>query len=175
MDIDELLPFKSYSLEEFIRTAAAIRSNEDDPNRLSSFVRFVLTGRHEAEGHQVALDAIRDRIPNDLPVQVNRDYDSLIGLSDHIRLNGTPLFVSPVARTDQTLTSNVHLTMDIGEVGQFILWVSNVPKPHFVLVQGLSAQYTQHSPRKVGRTKRNPNNFPSFVGLRTCKCPFICR
>jgi hypothetical protein len=115
MDIDKLLPFKSYSLEQFIRTASAIRSNEDDPNCLSSFERFVLTGRHDTEHHQVALDTIRDRIPNELPVQVNRDY-SLIGISHDIRLSDTPLFVSPVARTDQTLTSNVHLTLNIGEV-----------------------------------------------------------
>jgi hypothetical protein len=65
--------------------------------------------------HDAERDTIRNRISNELPVQVNRDY-SLIGISHHIRLSDTPLFVSPVARTDQTLTFNVRLIMDIGEV-----------------------------------------------------------
>jgi hypothetical protein len=117
MDIDGLLlPFRPYSIEEFIHTAATIRDNEGDPHRFSSFERFVLTGRHEHEGHQVTLDPIRNRIPNHLPALVNRDYDSLIGISDHIRLTSAPLFVSPVARNDQTLTSTVHLGMPVGQV-----------------------------------------------------------
>jgi len=118
-NIDDLLPFRGYSVGEFIRTAAAIREDDANPNHLSDFDRFVLTGRHEAERHQVTLHPVRDRLPYDLPVQLTRDYDSLIGISDHIRLSGTPLFVSPVARDDQTLTSNVHLNMRIREVGYF--------------------------------------------------------
>jgi hypothetical protein len=97
MDIDGLLPFKPYSIEEFIHTAATIRDNEGDPHRFSTFERFVLTGRYPQQRHQVVLDPIRNRMPNHLQALVTRDYDSLIGISDHIRLTGAPLFVSPAA------------------------------------------------------------------------------
>jgi hypothetical protein len=60
MDIDDLLPFRGYSLGEFIQTAAVIRSDITNPDRLSDFERYVLTGRHTAEGHQVALFPTRD-------------------------------------------------------------------------------------------------------------------
>jgi hypothetical protein len=116
MDIDLLLPFRIYSINEFIETAAAIRGNVNDPNALSNFERFVLTGRHELERHQAQLDPILNRLPDNLPVHQTRDYDTLIGLSDNIQIRGRQLLVLPVACDTQTLTAPVHLRMRIKEV-----------------------------------------------------------
>ncbi|KAI6111421.1 hypothetical protein F5141DRAFT_1003861 [Pisolithus sp. B1] len=111
-DIDQLLPFHTYSLKDFIEEAAAIRADEDDPHRCSSFERFVLTGRNEARGHQAVLDPLRNRIARDSPVNISRDYDSLIGISKHVRIR-EHLYILPVSRHEKALTTSVHLRMHI--------------------------------------------------------------
>lgn len=71
-----------------------------------AFVHFVLSGRQKEE--QVNIDPILNAVTRHEGLSLLRDYDSLLGIDDHIQVQA-PLTVYPVARRQDTLVSDVHL------------------------------------------------------------------
>jgi hypothetical protein len=98
-DVDTQL----YSLTRFCQTAKLLLES-DDP---ASFVRFVLCGRHQ--NHQVSVDAIQNRLNSRHPISGLRDYDSLLGIQKDIVV-GTSLTLFPLAKKEDTLRTNIHLS-----------------------------------------------------------------
>lgn len=91
----------SLSLADFYRRAKALYTEDQ-----AAFVKFVLSGFDDGERFYV--DALRNALPQDEPILVTRDYDSLLAISDRIEVeNYVTLY--PVARREDTLTANVHL------------------------------------------------------------------
>jgi len=99
------------SLSQFNSTCNHYLTEEDFP----SFVTHALCGQGEdAEygQYQVALDPILNRLDENHPISVLRDYDSLIGVSPHIRVNG-PLWVYAISKHEDSLQNNIHLSHPI--------------------------------------------------------------
>lgn len=93
---------RSLSLLEFCQRAKELLSiNQPD------FVRFVLTGR-DTDGTQACIDPILNRVPQDHPLEIIRDYDSLLGISKTIRVQAS-ITVYPVAKREDTLSKNIHI------------------------------------------------------------------
>jgi hypothetical protein len=91
----------SLSLTGFYSRAKALyRENQ------AAFVQFVLSGLDHGERFYV--DALRNALPADEPIQVTRDYDSLLAISEQIEVENY-ITVYPVAKKEDTLTANVHL------------------------------------------------------------------
>ncbi|RXW12808.1 hypothetical protein EST38_g13046 [Candolleomyces aberdarensis] len=97
---------RSYTLEQFCERAGQLY----DDNDFQAFVQFVLCGIDD--DHQASIDVVPNRLlDRDLPsVLVDRDYDSVLGIDQQIRVHNQPLVIHPVAKFDDTLKSNVHLT-----------------------------------------------------------------
>lgn len=77
-----------------------------DAGAKDDFVRFVLTGVHDNTQYQV--DAIKDALVDNHPVQSLRDYDSVLGLHDKICVDAY-LTMYPVSKFEDTLRRNVHI------------------------------------------------------------------
>ncbi|TFK32541.1 hypothetical protein BDQ12DRAFT_772989 [Crucibulum laeve] len=100
---DDDLPPKTYTLREFNRAAG--RSLLRDQRE---FAAFTLTGR--ADDHQVVLDPLQNSILQREPVEVRRDFDSLIGISTRIILT-CDIIIYPVSSNREVLTESVHFTI----------------------------------------------------------------
>ena len=102
---DDLPDVRSYSVEQFCERAGEYHNSDD----LQAFVQFVLCGIDD--GHQASIDVVCNRLRDrDLPsVLIDRDYDSVLGVDEHIRVRDQPLVIHPVAKFDDTLKTNVHL------------------------------------------------------------------
>jgi hypothetical protein len=128
----------TYSLREFVRLAKSLENENPE------FLRFVLTG--DAKGqHQATLDHVRNVLTNDHQVDVARDYDSVIGITDGIVVD-CALSVYPVPNPAEALTSSIHITHPFtsGDVSRFMYilfwpdWIfvddpscTNPPNPKF--------------------------------------------
>lgn len=91
----------AYSLRQFTTIAQELHAQKDK----SDFIRFVLTGDHD--GQQAVIDPIQDALLNVDDVVVNRDYDSLIGVSERIEPDAT-IYIFPAADKADTLSKSVH-------------------------------------------------------------------
>ncbi|TFK59811.1 hypothetical protein BDN72DRAFT_864854 [Pluteus cervinus] len=91
------------------------------------FIKFNLTGVLEQE--QCVVDPILERPTATEPIAYQRDYDSVIGLDEHVQISGD-LTMFPASRPVDTLSTNVHiqhtfetqdgtLTVDIHKVPNF--------------------------------------------------------
>jgi hypothetical protein len=100
MDARDLEP-RNMSVYRFCEEA---RELLDDDH--ASFVRFVLTGRHDET--QAVVDPILNSIPENEPIGVTRDYDSLLGIDKDIRLT-CPLTVYPVSKKEDVLSKSIHI------------------------------------------------------------------
>ena len=99
----------SFSLADFYRRAKVLFKEDQ-----AAFVKFVLSGFDGDERFYV--DALRHSLPDDEPIQVTRDYDSLLAISDQIEVENY-ITVYPVAKKEDTLTANVHLQHQFTRVG----------------------------------------------------------
>jgi len=79
MDTWDLEPH-SLSVYSFCDQANDLLEEQD----FTSFVHFVLTGRHD--NRQVIINSILNRIPSNEDISVMRDYDSLLGINKNIWL-----------------------------------------------------------------------------------------
>jgi hypothetical protein len=109
------LPPQSYTLKQFVRHAKHLE-NEDNDN----FVWFLLTG--EADDHQAILDPNRNTLPEDHDIIHSRDYDTVIGITQNIEVNGS-ISVYPVPNPVEALTTSIHIKYPITH--------ANVSKPDF--------------------------------------------
>ncbi|KAF8808357.1 hypothetical protein BYT27DRAFT_7097079 [Phlegmacium glaucopus] len=98
---------QTYTLDDFCTTAKRLHKLDD----MAPFVRFVLCGiyQDDFEQHQAIIDPIQNRLHAGYPITGLRDFDSLLGIDKHIRVR-SPLTVFPVARMQDTLHTNVHLS-----------------------------------------------------------------
>ena len=106
---------RSMSLRQFCRRAKDLLQSD-----ISDFVRFVLTGR-DADDSQARIDPVFNRVTDEDPLKITRDYDSLLGVSSEIRIENS-ITVYPVAKSEDTLSRNVHIRYEFEPhtVGFFI-------------------------------------------------------
>ncbi|THU76659.1 hypothetical protein K435DRAFT_878887 [Dendrothele bispora CBS 962.96] len=107
-------PKKSYTIREFIEKA-----RECDEVGDGSFFDFVLSGALPSEKHQAVVDVTTNALSDSHPIDVLRDYDSAIGVSLDI-LTTSPLTVYPSAIPFKTLTSSVHIEVELPGTGQML-------------------------------------------------------
>ena len=91
----------SYSIGRFYRKCKSYL--EDDPTK---FVKFTLCGM-DAEGPFV-MDPMRERMKASESFIVTRDYDSLLGIHEHIFATSY-VTIHTLARNEDSLSANVHL------------------------------------------------------------------
>ena len=103
--MSNLLPTETFSVGRFCSTAADLLQSDD----AAPFVRFVLNGQYN--GYQAVLDPILDRVrPSETPtLQLRRDYDSVLGISDNICVRSNEIYVYPLPRFEESLTKDVHI------------------------------------------------------------------
>lgn len=116
------------SVERFCRVAKGLLAADQ-----AAFVRFVLCGIYNDS--QVVVDPILSRMSGDEPLSVMRDYDSILGFDKDIKVKNF-LMVYPVAKREDTLTTNVHLkhTFEGNSVCLFIFLA--LPKAYAYLSRG---------------------------------------
>jgi len=101
MSDDESTQTTSLSLTDFYRRAKVLY-NEDQ----AAFIKFVLSGFDN--GKRFYVDPLHHTLDEDEPIQVTRDYDSLLAISEQIEVENY-ITVYPIAKKEDTLTANVHL------------------------------------------------------------------
>lgn len=105
-----MVDIQHYNLSQFCATAAELL---EDEARHEQFVRFMLSGMLETT--QAVVTPSFNRLRRRDEIIIERDFDSLLGISNEIEFN-TAITVFPVARRQDTLTRNVHLTHQIRTV-----------------------------------------------------------
>ncbi|KAF9443967.1 hypothetical protein P691DRAFT_631072, partial [Macrolepiota fuliginosa MF-IS2] len=94
----------SFTLSEFTARASAYCNAGDQ----DSFIRFVLNGEYI----DAFLDPIQNIVANDHPLTVSHDYDSAIGISDDILVDG-PITIHTIPHSSHDLTSSIHMKYPI--------------------------------------------------------------
>ncbi|KAG6815923.1 hypothetical protein H0H87_010148 [Tephrocybe sp. NHM501043] len=116
-------PFENHSLREFIERALSLYYPDLDN---SDFIRLVLTGEYEdMESKKLAfVDPIQNLVSPDASLNIQRDYDSLLGISDDILVTGD-MSVFAVPHANFALKSSIHIKYPI-------IWqgVENKSTPH---------------------------------------------
>jgi hypothetical protein len=107
-DPDHVLPPENYNLSEFIQEFTRLNDTGDTLDTTIRSTDFALTGRHPDRRTQAVINPLINRMPIHASPTIRRDYDSLIGFTDDIPIV-SPLNVYPVARIEDTLTSNIHI------------------------------------------------------------------
>lgn len=101
------LPTQSYSLAQFVQAARALY--DDDP---VAFRLFVLTGEAPGMETQAYVDATLNALQIDHPVQMVRDFDSLIGITKNIAVD-CMISVYPIPNPSEVLSTSIHLNYPI--------------------------------------------------------------
>jgi hypothetical protein len=108
---DEALHESQVPLQQFVRTAEHLLSQDQTPDNMVRFIRFVLAGRFELDGHQtrIFVNARQAASPPLIDAyQHRRDLDSVIGVT-----RGFPFRVAlalfPLASFRDTLTEDNHV------------------------------------------------------------------
>ncbi|RXW21035.1 hypothetical protein EST38_g4823 [Candolleomyces aberdarensis] len=117
-------PVDSLTLEEFCTAAHELH----DADRLEDFVHYVLTGI--CEGRQASIDVILNRIEDDevQTLGITRDYDSVLGIDKHIRVIGKDITIWPVAKFEDTLKKNIHLSYSFKNArGEYVAPIHQIP------------------------------------------------
>jgi hypothetical protein len=92
----------SMSLHQFCRRAKDLLSLDQ-----TAFVCFLLTGQ-DTDGSQACIDPIINRVTRHSRLHINRDYDSLLGISSDILIN-TYATIYPISKLQDTLSRNIHI------------------------------------------------------------------
>jgi hypothetical protein len=96
------IPTRNMRLKNFCAFAADLHEADH-----GDFVKFVLQGTHD--GTQTVLDPILDTMSDMEDFSARRDYDSLLGIDKDI-LVSSALTAYPVAKKEDTLTRNIHVS-----------------------------------------------------------------
>ena len=78
-----------------------------DTDRPEDFVKFVLNGYDGDD--PVFVNPLLNRVRPDERLRALRDYDSLLGIDRNINIE-VPLTIFTLARKDDTLSKNIHLS-----------------------------------------------------------------
>ena len=100
-----------YSVRDFVKKAKELQAYDNHMELL----QFMLTGEVPGE-HQVFLDPLRNMLPQDHPIHVQRNYDSLIGLTPSISIEA-PLSVYPIGPSHEALSTSVHIDITLNVNG----------------------------------------------------------
>lgn len=101
-------PVVTHTLRQFSDRAYGLHEDEDTDDK---FIQFVLTGEYiDEDGHskQAFVDPIQNVIEDDHPLNISRDYDSLLGIAEKIMVNG-PISVYAVPHNTFSLKTSIHL------------------------------------------------------------------
>jgi hypothetical protein len=104
-------PVVTYSLTDFCTYARRLDTEETQ----DEYLQFVLTGETtniENGFHQAIIDPALNWVEEDHPLDVTRDYDTLLGICANIPVQ-TPITVYPVANSAKTLTSSIHISCEV--------------------------------------------------------------
>jgi hypothetical protein len=117
MDLYSSLPLKVYSVGDFVQYAQHLQETQG----FDASNRFLLTGE-VSNKHQAVVDPIRNVLDEGVEVAGRRDYDSVVALTEDIRLESS-ISVYPVPKPAEVLSTSVHLTYEIqrGDVSGMIL------------------------------------------------------
>lgn len=104
-------PTVSFSLEQFTAAASEMyqSGNYDDS------IRFVLSGEFlddDGNRRQAFVDPIRGAVDDDHPLTISRDYDSAIGISPDILVDGL-IAVFAVPHPTFALKTSIHMSYAI--------------------------------------------------------------
>lgn len=96
------LPTVNHTVLSFCKDAKALEAESH-----ANFVRFVLAGEKD-DGTRVVVDPILNAVPNNEAFNVQRDYDSVLGIHKDILVD-SHLSVSPIGKANETLSTDVHI------------------------------------------------------------------
>ena len=108
---DELLPESQVSLQQFVLTAEHLLSQDQTADNMVRFVRFVLAGRFEFDGHQTRIFVNARQGSSPLSIcayQHRRDLDSAIGVTRDFPFR-IAMAIFPLASFRDTLTEDNHI------------------------------------------------------------------
>jgi hypothetical protein len=114
-------PTVSFSLGEFSSLASRFNQDED----YEAFIRFTLTGEFvndDGNVMQAFVDPVRQHVDGDHPLTVSHDYDSAIGISPDILVDG-PISVNAVPHPTFSLKKSIHMTKSIIYEGVSLLCI----------------------------------------------------
>lgn len=98
------LPEKTYSLRKFIHQAKAFEDDDDD----LAFLEFMFTGKNLTGKCQAFVDPSSQFLKDDTPIQVARDFDSLIGISKDLLVDSA-VSVYPAPNPREALSTSIHV------------------------------------------------------------------
>lgn len=103
------LPLQSHSLRDFV-----LRAKQLDREQNPDLSRFVLCGLWKEDGdlHQAVIDVTGNKIGEQSDLEVQRDYDSVLGFHDDLLID-SDLQVHPIAPPDHRLTTTIHMSREI--------------------------------------------------------------
>jgi hypothetical protein len=100
-------PTVSHTLDQFIFRLNMMHEAEEH----DAFIRACLTGEYtddEGQGQQIFIDPIQDLVHADHELTIKRDYDSLIGVSRDILVEGS-INAHAVPPGNLCLKSSIHV------------------------------------------------------------------
>ncbi|RXW12648.1 hypothetical protein EST38_g13205 [Candolleomyces aberdarensis] len=121
---DPKLPVDTLTLEEFCDVAHELHES----NRTEDFVNFVLTGIWLKR--QTNVDVYRNRIEDEdvETLRISRDYDSVLGIDQHIQIRDQDVTIWPIAKHEDTLKRSIHLTYSFtNTTGDYVAMVHQIP------------------------------------------------
>ena len=103
-------PPVTYGLSDFCAHSRMLDTEETQ----DEFLQFVLTGEALDENgyHQAIINPTLNWVEEGHPLNVTRDYDTLLGICANIPVH-SPITVYPVANTAKTLTSSIHISYEV--------------------------------------------------------------
>ena len=116
MSAYDTFPLQSMSLADSNQLCKRLNDNLQE----EELIHFALSGIFkpnnedgEIQCYQAVIDPIRNEVDQDHPLEIMRDYDSVLGLDFEILVQG-PLSVYPVPADSTTLTTSVHIDYEFG-------------------------------------------------------------
>ncbi|KAF8500015.1 hypothetical protein BU17DRAFT_102620 [Hysterangium stoloniferum] len=117
---------RAYTLEEFILHAMDYE-NEGDVD----FIKFILTGEDTMSGELAVVDPICNPLTLDHGIIANRDYDSLIGITQNI-IVPLSITVYPVSNPMESLSTSIHFKYPIADGNKMrSIDYHKIPNLHF--------------------------------------------
>ncbi|PPQ97407.1 hypothetical protein CVT26_006809 [Gymnopilus dilepis] len=120
---DNDLELHTFSLEQFCNFCYRLL----DAERFSDFVRFSLTGI--CDGFQATIEAHQNSMRGEnIPLlRVTRDYDSILGISEHI-LSKKNVTINILPNFSESLSKNVHINYTFrNDKGRFTAPIHTIP------------------------------------------------
>jgi len=97
------------AINKSYKTLLAMEPTDEYPNPSLEAARFIVTGYNARENQRARLETLHYALSEDSPLpESRRDYDSLIGFTDHIPIH-TDLYVHPYPLKQDNLEKKLGL------------------------------------------------------------------